>query len=427
MQSFEIEDNCYINDRFIGTTVAKKITVNLLDNGTYNLENKEISVSTGVEINGEIETVPLGNFIIPKLETEEVTAQTQFIGYDYMKKFDIAYIDNVSYPIRLDDYLEQLCIQIGVELASKNIVNSDYMIQGNPFTNNEDCRTVLSNIAQLACGFAKIGTDNKLYIINLNVNAEIEETIDGNNYTDFIKNNIFGAVNSVCLKMNSGVDGEESTREDEEITEENRCQITIADNYFLTSAEERELVIDNIFNAIKGLIYLPCKFNYYGYPWLTLGTKIQILDTNDVSYITYLLNHKLKYEGAYSGNIENSAVTKTQSAYKNTNELKTWKRKTEFAVDKIEGKIKSMVEEQDVHTNKITSIEQDVESIKQNVSDVIDYKRETKGVTQINTEEAMGNDIGKLNIKGNKTYKNNLFPRTNLFTRVNLHPNQKGE
>ena len=38
------------------------------------------------------------------------------------------------------------------------------MILGNPFTNNEDCRTVLSNIAQLAGGFAKIGRDNKVYI-----------------------------------------------------------------------------------------------------------------------------------------------------------------------------------------------------------------------------------------------------------------------
>ena len=65
-------------------------------------------------------------------------------------------------------------------------------------------------------------------------------------YQDFSKNNLFGTVNSVCIKMNSGVDGEESVREAEGITEENRCQITIADNYILTTAEQRELVIDNI-------------------------------------------------------------------------------------------------------------------------------------------------------------------------------------
>ena len=38
---FSVEDNCYVNDKFIGTTVAKKITVNILNpNNSINLENK---------------------------------------------------------------------------------------------------------------------------------------------------------------------------------------------------------------------------------------------------------------------------------------------------------------------------------------------------------------------------------------------------
>ena len=49
---FKIEDNCYVNDTFVGTTVAKKITVNILNpNNEINLENKEISVQVGMIIN----------------------------------------------------------------------------------------------------------------------------------------------------------------------------------------------------------------------------------------------------------------------------------------------------------------------------------------------------------------------------------------
>lgn len=369
MVDFTIEDNCYVNDRFIGTAVAKRITVNILNpNNETNLENKEIQVYAGV--NDEL--VPFGNFIIEEPpDNQEVQEKTSFEGYDYMIKFDALYKDTNTYPIRLDDYLENLCNQVGIELGSKNIINADYMVQGNSFQNGEDCKTVLSNIAQIACGFAHIGFDNKLYIVSLTADKEAEEIIDGNNYINFSKNNLFGTVNSVCIKMNSGVDGEESVREAEGVTEENRCQITITDNYILTTAEQRELVIDNIFNAINGITYLPCKFDYYGYPWLGLGDKINVLDTNDNEQTTYLFNHTFKFNGGFSGTIENPALTKTQSAYRNTRDLKTWRKNTELTVNKINGEItqliKEIYEEDGIINENFTQVYQDIKNVITNV------------------------------------------------------------
>ena len=216
---FKIEDNCYVNDTFVGTTVAKKITVNILNpNNEINLENKEISVQVGMIINQKEENVPFGNFIIEKPNSEELKEKTSFTGYDYMIKFNAEYKNRVTYPIPAGELFEDVCEQVGLEAGNTDFVNSGYMILGNPFTNNEDCRTVLSNIAQLAGGFARIGRDNKPYIISLknvsnllkvkDVNAmtvkELNLTIvkmlsggrdnadvilDGNNYLeDFTKN-----------------------------------------------------------------------------------------------------------------------------------------------------------------------------------------------------------------------------------------------
>ena len=68
---FTIEDNCYINDKFVGTTVAKKIMVNMLNpNNLIDLENKEIQIFVGMMINDVKEEVPFGNFIIPKANSE---------------------------------------------------------------------------------------------------------------------------------------------------------------------------------------------------------------------------------------------------------------------------------------------------------------------------------------------------------------------
>lgn len=162
-----------------------------------------------------------------------------------MIKFNIPYKNRVTYPISAGDLLEDLCNQVEVEVGNTDFVNFNYMILGNPFTNNEDCRTVLSNIAQLAGGFAKIGRDNKVYIKSLkniskllkvkDVNAmtvkelnltmvkmlssrkdNAEETLDGNNYLDdFTKNNKWGEVNSLILRI-SGTEGENTTIQDKE-------------------------------------------------------------------------------------------------------------------------------------------------------------------------------------------------------------------
>ena len=55
LQEFEINSSCYVNDKFIGTTVAKKSKVKLLNDGKYDLENKDIKIKTGIENQNNIE------------------------------------------------------------------------------------------------------------------------------------------------------------------------------------------------------------------------------------------------------------------------------------------------------------------------------------------------------------------------------------
>ena len=195
---FKIEDNCYVNDKFIGTTVAKKITVNILNpNNEIDLENKEITVQTGMIINNLEEIVPFGNYIIQKPDSKELKEKTSFTGYDYMIKFNTPYQNRVTYPIPAGDLFEDLCDQVGLEAGSTDFVNSNYLILGNPFTNNEDCRTVLSNIAQLAGGFARIGRDNKVYIVTLKNVSNLLKVKDVNAMT--VKE-----LNLTIVKMLSG-------------------------------------------------------------------------------------------------------------------------------------------------------------------------------------------------------------------------------
>ncbi len=449
---FTIEDNCYVDDTFIGTTVAKKITVNILNpDNEIDLENKEIQAFAGVND----EWIPFGNFIVEKPDNKEVKQKTSFTGYDYMIKFNVLYKDRVIYPIKVKDLLKDLCQQVGLEVGNTEFTNSDYMILGNPFTNGENCRTVLSNIAQLAGGFAKIGRDNKVYIrtlkntenlltvkyvdamtvkeLNLTMVKALsgeadnaDESLDGNNYNeDFSRNEQWGGLNSLILGL-SGVEGENTALEDKaDIKENGLTEITIQDNYFLTDQAEREKVIVPIWNDLKGLKYLPFKTEYYGYPYLDCGDMIYLYDTKDVGYISYVFNHTFTFNGAFSGSIETPALTKTQTAYKNTFDLKTKFRRAERSINKIDGKIEDILEEQDEQNYKLSVVEQDIDGIKQRVSNTLDFTTEIEDIDQLLVEDALDVNIMKFTAYAENT--DALYFSENVKAGSSLHSKFAGQ
>lgn len=307
-----------------------------------------------------------------------------------MIKFNKKYEDNITYPISLREYLIKLCEQVGLELGSNKLINENYEIQGNPFTNGEDCKTVLSAVAQLCGGFAKIGRDNKVYIVNINTNGyinneeideiiigedeqpdtfESSEIIDGNTYMKFSKNNEYGEVNSLILRL-SQIEGENDTvQDDESIVINGLTEITIEDNPFLINSEERKKVIAELWNVFKELKYLPFKISeYYGFPYLDVGDKIEILDTEDNKYTSFIFNHSFTYNGSFKGSIETNALTKTQTAYKNTNNVRNKFRQVEYKVDKINGEISSIIEQQTEQENKLTEAIQDAQKFKYSVT-----------------------------------------------------------
>ena len=310
------------------------------------------------------ELIPFGNFIIEKPNNTEVKEKTTFTGYDYMLKFNTKFIDNNTYPISVKDYFSNLCSQVGLEAGTETLVNEEYQILGNPFTNNEDCRTVLSAIAQLCGGFAKIGRDNKVHILNLSLDTEAD-TLDANNYdSSFKRNNDWGEVNSVAVKLSEDVDGEEVREKDEESIETNGLtEISIADNPFLINEEERAKALVELWTTFRGLKYTPFSTKYYGYPYLDVGDKIKVLDSSDNEHISYVFDHKFTYNGAFSGNIDTKALTKTQSQYKNTNNIKDKFRKVELKVDKINGEIQAVVEEAEDAIKQVAELDIKVDGI----------------------------------------------------------------
>jgi len=538
------------------------------------LEGKTISVYTGKEINGNLEEIPFGDFIIDKSDDEDAKNKTTFNGYDYMINFNKTYIDNNTYPIKLNELFQNLCVQVGLEAGNINFPNKDYIIKGNPFTNNETCKKVLSSIAQLAGGFAEIGRDNKVYIKNLSLGESVE-TVDGNiYYDDFKKNDLFGTINTVVVGLKD-VEGENVTKDNTEMMklaggkqlynvneaintsgievlpdnenfitlscdntkgssiefrnyfnklsknlksntkyylvseikevigngnmyflstypknssqflgdvrypfnqlQDNKIyideittlpdlslatssmlrtycdfpkgtqgsitfrlsilekkpnldnfiyepyikqgvkELSIKEEYFMITDEERRKVIDELYDNLIGLKYLPFETNYYGLPYLDRGDKIEVLDNDDFTYPTYVFNHNFKYNGAYSGNIKTPKISTIEEKAKNNTDLKTKFKNVELSVNKIDGKITSVIEQVDEYNSKISSIEETIDSINLKVENIADLTREVLGITKIQLDNCMAGELIELHIYGNNTVFDSQYLSDDLY------------
>ncbi len=376
-----------------------------------------------------------------------------------MVKFNNPYKNRVTYPIKASGLFEDLCDQAGLKAGNIDFTNADYMILGNPFTNNEDCRTVLSAIAQLAGGFAKIGRDNRVYITSLANRSTLlkvkdvhkmtvaeltatpvkmlgtnlinggetipKENIDGNNYfEDFSKNNKWGEVNSLVLRL-SETEGENTVLQDNEsIEKDGLTEIVIEDNPFLISQRERVKVITPLWNALKGISYVPFKTKYYGFPYLDVGDMLEVADMEDRIHYTYVFNHTFEYNGSFSGELETQAMTKTQTAYKNVVGMKTRFKQTERKIDKINGEIEDIVEEQTDFSNELTSHRQDINSITNEINRIYDFTKTVEGTNELLLEDCLPTDIFKFEVEA-KTIKG-MYPHSTLYPSKTLFPIRGG-
>lgn len=365
---FETLDDCYVDGTIIGTTNAKSIKINTLD--TYELADGEISAQIGVKYDDEsTEYINMGNFIIDRENNHETVQNGEYDGMDYFGKLDDEYTcgitDYETTQITIADVYQDLCNSLGLVPKTLEFLNNDFPVYGNPFTNKEKFRDVLSDIAEIACSWAEIDKDTG-EIDLVWFDDELSETFTKDDYATLTLNKKFGPVNSVAIKE-SQIEGENVVMEDEEsLLENDKCQIAIQDNYFLYTEDLRRQIIPSIYQRLNGFTYYDCSIETdLGRPFLKCGNKVSIEDNDGNYFQTYVLKHTFKYDGAFHSTIESPALTEAETRIENNYETpKTKFRRVEIEVDKINGRIDSVIEDSEENFAKVT---QDITGVVTNV------------------------------------------------------------
>lgn len=355
--SFKITGKADSSKSFIGSCVTKQIDLEIFNaENKHNLENKQIIVSTGMaETAGN--SVTFEPFTITGTKDNKTKDKINYVGYDDMYKLNTAYVDTNTYGedgITLYSFLESLASNANTSLGNESIPNGDFIVDGNPFTNNETNMFALSQVAKLSGGFAEIGRDNKIYIKTLDQDTPTM-TLDTNLYSeDFEKAENFGAVNKVVVGE-SNISGNEAILSDiEDIELNGEHVVEILDSYFLSDDADKQIICAELFERLKGLYYLPFSATCNGFPYLDLGDVIEIEDKNGDTYLTYLLNYELSYNGGYKEKIGAEAQSSTETKYKNVNTIKDKFKQVEIIVDKANAQIQSVIKKSDDNYTSIT-------------------------------------------------------------------------
>lgn len=347
LSEITFNDGCYSNGSIIGTTISRVSTVKILD--VRDLIGINFVPSLGVKYNDNTtEYIGIGKYITQS-QTIDKTAQTSMIkGQDKLCKLDEVYVCGITdwTDVTVKDLLLDLCNSLGIELGTTTFINQTLPVAGNNYQKNYKNRDVLSDICEIACSWAELGTDEKLYLNWFE--DTIVDTLDKTQYTTLERNANYGEVNCLVIK-DSNFEGENVTLQDEDSIRENgETQIAIIDNNLLNTEMLRQQAITGIWGRIKGFSYVDCKIiSYYGKPHLKRGSKIRVQDNDGTYFDTYVLTHDFKYDGSFYSEISSPSITKEQTAIKNTN-LTPKQRllNAEAQVLKNEAKIRLVVEEQ---------------------------------------------------------------------------------
>ena len=427
IKSIKFYDTRFVPEEGIfGQTVMKQVDLEINnENQQLLLEDQEFELYLSTYYNEKEYNIKYGTFIVQKAEEENTNDNNEATCFDYMTKANQKYIDQVSYPCTMRELAENICEQLGLTLQTEKFRNDDFIVEDNQFVENETYRDVLKAIAMSAFSWARIDEHNVLRF-DFNHNVEPIEELDYDQYYNLNKNEkMYGPVNKVVIG-DSQIKGENVAVEDTESIATNGVhEVTILNNPFAYTQEKRIQLIE-AGKELFGFTYLPINsMNTIGFIWLDCTDKIELKNMQDEVANTFVFDHTIEYDGTTLDEIASQALTETETKYTYTPETLKKLQRTEIVVDKQNQTITQIVENQGEFENKLTQVETDLDGIKQQVSDTIDYKRSKTGITEIKLENASPTEILDLEINGTKTYEANLYPGEDLYPSEELYPNQE--
>ena len=379
----------------------------------------------GLKVNGEYEYLNFGNYVVYDVEKQEDTKDYKITCYDKilysMKSYESM---NISYPIIIRNYINSICNKLGLTFKNINdeFANYDKEITTELYLDSEGndlgytFRDVLDELAQV--------TASTICINESTDELEIRYINDTNDLIDeyYLKDvNVkfgekYGPINSIVLSRASESDNVYLQDEDS-IATNGLCEIKIKDNQIM-NFNNRSDYLPDILEKLDGLEYYLNDFSSTGIAYYNLCDRYNIgIDNNTYSCIMF--NDEFKITQGLEEIIHTELPEESETDYTKADKTDRKINQTYIIVDKQNQTIQSLVSEVGDYSDRISTVEQDVESISQSIRDFEDLVRENTGRERVFVENAMAGTIQYLSITGKFEL---LYPNSSLYPSSNIYP-----
>lgn len=282
----------------IGSAVASYVQATIENKGIA-LSGKEVSLEIGVEVDGEMEYIPMGLYTIqnPKIESNKVT----FTAYDRLaSRCNGAYYSKLGYPVDAVDILAEISTMTGVAIDTSTLqrgiqINQRAIIEDGDYNeeteesevittyvNPFDGYTYKETIGFIAGLFGKFAICGRTGMIEFRWYQGIDYEIPSN----IFYNDLQETEESFSIKRLT------CDNSDQTLSSGSGATGISMQNPVMTQS-----ILDGVYNTVQGLVFTPAALRFIGDTRLDIGDIVTAVKNDGTKFTIPIISLITSYDG----------------------------------------------------------------------------------------------------------------------------------
>lgn len=282
----------------IGSAVASYVQATIENKGIA-LSGKEVSLEIGVEVDGDMEYIPMGLYTIqnPKIESNKVT----FTAYDRLaSRCNGAYYSKLGYPVDAVDILAEISTMTGVAIDISTLkrgiqINQRAIIEEGDYNeeteesevittyvNPFDGYTYKETIGFIAGLFGKFAICGRTGMIEFRWYQGIDYEIPSN----IFYNDLQETEESFSIKRLT------CDNSDQTLSSGSGATGISMQNPVMTQS-----ILDGVYNTVQGLVFTPAALRFIGDMRLDIGDIVTAVKNDSTKFTIPIISLITSYDG----------------------------------------------------------------------------------------------------------------------------------
>lgn len=262
----------------------KVVLVGILESLT---NDNKVKLEFAVKVGSDFVWTNMGAFYVSEFDRDRNSNRTTFTAVDGSVYLGSAYNPTITFPNSLKNLVTDIANQCGVQVNFASMTHlADENVTQPP--SKYTCRQVISMVAQIHGGFARINRNDELEVTRL-MSTDLELNPSQYLLKGLVKNETTYRTDGIIVKT-----GDNDTDKIQVGTVTGSAVINL-ENPLMT-----QQLLDTMWRTVSTISYYPFTLKWRGIPNLEAGDWITIVDKQGTRFRVPNLSYKLSFKGGLS-------------------------------------------------------------------------------------------------------------------------------